>query len=257
MVPNYIRTGPREHGTVVLLHGVGFDLTYWDRQIEALAPAYDVIALDLPGHGRSLAKPEFWTFPNITRTIADLIRMAGDAPVHLIGISFGGMIAQQVVLEHPSLVRSLTLIATAPSFPEPVRAGMRARAATTRSGGMQAVLTSSLERWLTAETRAKRPDLVDRITKTVLGDDPAIHAAIWELIADHFDVEARLGEIACPTLVLVGEQDQSTPPAVASRMAAAISGAKRTILPATSHMASIESPLAVNAEIEKHLRSFG
>ena len=246
---NLVRTGPRTAGTVVLIHAVGFDLTYWDRQIDALQSAYDVIAFDLPGHGSSPAKPEYWSFANAAAMVAEVIRQAGERPVHLVGISFGGMIAQATALAHPTLIRSLTLIGTAPTFPAPVRAGMRARAEAVRAGGMRAVLESSLDRWFTPETRVRRPDLIDRVSKTVLHDDPAIHAAIWDLIANDFDVEARLGEIACPTLVLVGERDPSTPPAVAAQMASGIRNARMVVLPSTSHMATLESPEAVNAEL--------
>ena len=129
---------------------------------------------------------------------------------------------------------------------------MRARAATVRSEGMQAVLPSSLDRWFTQETRLRRPDLIDRVTKTVLGDDTAVHAAIWDLIAT-FDVEHRLGEIECPTLILVGEQDPSTPPAAARVLAAGISGAKLIVLPNTSHIAILESPDSVNRELLQFL----
>jgi len=118
---------------------------------------------------------------------------------------------------------------------------------------MQALLQSSLERWFTAETMLQRPDLIDRISKTVLGDDPAVHAAIWDLIANDFDVQDRLGEIRCPTLVLVGEQDPSTPPAVASALARGIQGARMVVIPNASHMTNLESPNTVNEEIRRFL----
>ncbi len=129
---------------------------------------------------------------------------------------------------------------------------MRARAETTRNGGMEAVLQSSLERWFTPETRRRRPDLVDRVSKTILGDDAAVHAAIWEIIAD-FDVHARLSEIQCPTLVLVGERDPSTPPAAAAALAEGIRGAKMVVFHQTSHMVQLEAPDAVNRELQQFL----
>jgi 3-oxoadipate enol-lactonase len=113
---------------------------------------------------------------------------------------------------------------------------------------MAAVLESSLERWLTAETRLHRPDIVDRISKTVLADDPATHAAIWDVISN-LDLHDRLKEIACPTLVLVGERDASTPPAVASALAAAIAGARMVVIPDASHIVTVEAPVAVNSAL--------
>ncbi len=249
---NWICTGPPDAPTVVFLHAVGYDLTYWDRQIEALSPAYRVVAFDLPGHGRSPGRAEDWSFGYAVAAVSRLIEAISPKPVHLVGISFGGMIAQATVLARPDLFRSLTLIGTAASFPEPARVAMRARAELTRSGGMQAVLPSSLDRWFTPQTRLRRPDLIDRVAKTMLADDPAVHAAIWELIAT-FDVHDRLSEIHCPTLVMVGELDPSTPPAAATALADAISGARVVLLPNTSHMANLESSEAVNVELRRFL----
>ncbi len=245
---NYIQTSTDKPETIVLVHGVGHDLTYWDRQIEALSRSYNVVAFDLPGHGRSTGKPGDWSFEYTTSLLAKLIEHVSTAPVHLIGISFGSMIAQPLALARPDLLRSLTLIGTASKFSEEVRGALRARAQTIRSQGMTAVLASSLERWFTPETRSQRPDIIDRLTKTVLGDDPAHQAAIWDLIAS-LDVRERLGELRCPTLVLVGEQDASTPPAVAKDVAAAILNAELQVLPKTAHIVTVEAPEVVNRAI--------
>ncbi len=249
---NWVRTGTEHAETVVLIHAVGYDLTYWDRQIEALESAYNVVAFDLPGHGRSPKEPEDWSFNRAALRIATLIEAVSDGPVHLVGISFGGMLAQATVVARPDLVRTLTLIGTASTFPEAARESMRARAQAIRSGGMAAVLSSSLERWFTPELRSTRPDIVDRVTKTILGDDPATQAAIWDIIAG-FDVQDRLSEIKCPTLVLVGESDLSTPPSAAMALTGNIAGAKMVVLPRASHIVTVEAPEAVNAELQRFL----
>ena len=254
MALNWIRTGTDRASTVLFVHPVGFDLTYWDRQIAALSESYNVVAFDLPGHGRSAGEPSEWSFDKAASMVAGLIEEIGDGPVHLVGVSFGGMIAQTTVLARPDLIRSLTLIGTASKFSVEAGAGMKSRAEAVRKGGMAAVLSSSLDRWFTPETRARRPDLIDRVTKTVLGDDPAIHAAIWEIIAE-FNVHDRLGEIRCPTLVLVGELDPSTPPAAAATLTEAIPGARMVVFPNASHLVQLEAPEEVNAELKFFLGS--
>ena len=155
------------------------------------------------------------------------------------------MIAQVTALARPEIVRSLTLIGTASSFPEEVRRSMRARAEAVRTGGMAAVVESSLQRWFTTGMQQRRPDIVDRITKTLLGDDPRTHAAIWNLISG-LDIDDRLAEISCPALVLVGEHDPSTPTAVAARLASAIRTAHLVVVPGASHIVTVEAPEAVN-----------
>ncbi len=251
---NWVRTGTEHAETVVLLHAVGYDLTYWDEQIKALRLHYNVVAFDLPGHGRSPGRPEDWTFEEAVLVIASLIERVSDAPVHLVGISFGGMLAQATVLARPDLVRTLTLIGTASTFTEAARSGMRERANLVRTAGMAAVLESSLDRWFSPRFRTDRPDIIDRVTKTILADDPAIHAAIWEMIAG-FDVHDRLGEIRCPTLILVGELDPSTPPSAATALMSAIADATMVVLPGASHIATVEAPEMVNAELQAFLGS--
>lgn len=114
---------------------------------------------------------------------------------------------------------------------------------------MAALVDSSLERWFTPRFKSERPDVIDRVTKTLLADDPAIHAAIWEMIAG-FDAQDRLGEIRCPTLILVGELDPSTPPSAASALPGAIQDATLVVLPGVSHIATVESPGAINSELQ-------
>lgn len=245
---NWIRTSTQHAETVVLIHAVGHDLTYWDRQIETLSVSYNVVAFDLPGHGRSAISSSDWSFAYAANVVAELIVNLGAFPVHLVGISFGGMVAQVTALTRPDLIRSLTLIGTAPSFPEEVRQGMRARAELVRTRGMAAIVESSLQRWFTQETRERRPDITDRLTKTLLGDNATTHAAIWDIISG-LDLDTRLSEIACPTLVLVGEQDPSTPPAVARRLAGAIKGSVLKVIPNASHIVTVEAPDAVNTAL--------
>ncbi len=245
---NWIRTGPRGSSTVILIHPVGLDLTYWGDQIEALRARYDVIAFDLPGHGRSPGRPEDVTFARFASAIAALIEQQVAAPVHVVGISVGGMIAQTLALSHPALVRSLTLIATAATFSKEARTVIGQRAQTIQTGGMPAIVAPFLERWFTPEALAQRPDLIDRITKTLLRDDPAIQAAMWTMVAG-LDVLERLDEIKCPTLVLVGDRDPSTPPVFSATLAERIAGSQMIVLPNASHMLFLEQPDLTNSHL--------
>ena len=86
---NWIQTSAHHAETVVLIHAVGHDLTYRDRQIEALGASYNVVAFDLPGHGRSAASSSDWSFTWAANIVAELITRLSASPVHLVGISFG------------------------------------------------------------------------------------------------------------------------------------------------------------------------
>ena len=248
---NCIRTGPRGRPPVVLVHPVGLDLTYWGAQIELLRHTHDVLAFDLPGHGRSAGNPSDWTIEKATAVLGEVIRSSGANNAHVVGLSVGGMLSQSLAIHDPALVKSLTLIDTAAAFPEEARAGMRERAQLAGKEGMSAVVQSTLERWFTSETRNNRPDIVDRVTKTLLADDPAVHAAMWEMIAA-LDMVSRLHTISCSTLVLVGEFDPSSPPSAAAILVKSIPNARLHIVANASHMSPLEQPEAINA----HLSSF-
>ncbi len=149
-------------------------------------------------------------------------------------------------------MHSLTLIDTAAVFPDEARAGMRARAKMAREGGMQVVLPSTLQRWFTSETVTRHPDLIDRVTKTLLADDALVHAAMWDMISA-LDLVAQLHRISCPTLILVGEHDPSSPPASAKVLAEGIAGAEMHVIPDTSHMAPFEKPAVINGYLSAFL----
>ena len=244
---NWVRTGPRDAETILLIHSLGLDLTYWDRQIDVLGATYGIVAFDIPGHGRSPAPPSDWSFDQAAADIAKLIEQVGLDVVHVVGVSLGGMIAQALVLSRPDMVRSLTLISIAASFPESSRTLIKGRSKTALEGGMEATLPG-IKQWLSAETMARRPDLVERITKTLLAGEPTVYAAMYTLVSE-FDMISRLDEIRCPTLILVCEDDPSTPPKYSAAMADAIMGAKMVVLPDGAHLAYLEAPTAVNAEL--------
>jgi len=251
---NAIRTGPRGEAPVVLLHSAGLDLTYWDAQLDALRHHHDVVAFDLPGHGRSHGQREDITIESVTDAVAAAITSLDTGPVHLIGLSVGGLIAQSATLDRPELARSLVLIDTAARFPAAGQAAMRARAATARHEGMAAVLPDLFGHWFLPGTLAQRPHLVDRATKTLLHDDPEVHAALWEMIAA-FDVADRLQDVTVPTLVLVGEHDPSSPVSSAQHLRDSIPHARLRIVPDAAHLSPIESPAAVTGHIDTFLRA--
>ena len=249
---NIVRAGPGGGTPVILLHAVSLDLTYWDAQFARLSANRDVVAFDWPGHGRS--SPLAWetSFDRMAEAVDLVVREVGGGPAHIVGLSMGSMVAQIFALNHPAAVRSLCLIGSACTFPEPVRAGMRKRATTIRAGGMPAVVAETLARWYTPGFRQRRPDVIDRATKTILGADPGVQATMWEMIAE-LDTRERLASLACPTLVLVGAEDPSTPPDAARVIAGQIPGARVAVVDGASHMTPTEAPDAVSDLLETFL----
>jgi 3-oxoadipate enol-lactonase len=249
---NFIQCGAATETPVVFLHAVGLDLTWLGPQVEAASARHRVVAFDLLGHGASSRPARGYSLEELACDLVAVIRGVGASSAHVVGHSVGGMIAQVLAVQQPEMVRSLTLIATAPSFSEAARKAIRQRGQVTRSNGMGAVLQATIERWFTPEFAARRPDVIDRCIKTLLSDSKEVHAAMWEGIARH-DASARLGALRCPALVVAGEQDTSTPPQVARELAAMIPGAQFEIIPAAAHLAPVEAPELVNDQLLKFL----
>ncbi|MBC3839469.1 alpha/beta fold hydrolase [Streptacidiphilus sp. 4-A2] len=233
---------------VVLLHPAALDLGYWDRHLAVLREDHDVIALDLPGHGASSGGPQDWTLQRATGILAAFLHALDIPEAHLVGLSVGGMLAQSLALNEPAVVRSLALMGTAASFPPDARAAIRDRARVARTLGMPALVPATIARWFTPQTAVRRPDLIDRVTTTLLADDAEVHAALWDMVAD-LDLAPRLERIACPTLVLVGADDPSTPVTAARELRDAIRGAQLHVVPDTSHLAPLERPDLTSAHL--------
>lgn len=250
---NIVSGGPAEGGKVILIHAVGLDLTYWDRQIEALTAHHHVVALDLPGHGRSARAPHSGSIVELADDVAMVIDDLGPRPVHVVGHSFGGMVAQELAISYPDRVRSLTLAATAAGFSEDVRDYLRGHGSAVSAQGMSAALPS-LPLSLAGGTRQRRPDLLERLTKTTLAMDPAVYAAAWSEIAK-FDALDRLSAIRCPTLLLVGDEDRNTPPAASTELAQAIPRSEMVVIPGVSHMVPMEAAERFNKELIRFLRT--
>ncbi|MGF6870899.1 alpha/beta fold hydrolase [Paraburkholderia sp. MM5477-R1] len=248
---NWVRQGTLGSPVVVLIHAVGLDLSYWEKQIQLLAPNYDVIAVDLPGHGQSAAPPADWSFEKAAAGIVAVLDDAAVRAAHLIGLSIGGMIAQEVAISYPARVRSLMLLATAAAFSDEARAAMLQHAALAEARGMEAVLPF-VHYWVTSETARDRPDIIDRISLSLLRLDASDYALIWRMIAG-FDASARLGTVRCPTVVLVGDRDLNTPEAYAVLLAAAVQQGNTIVLPGASHLIPLDLPVETASAIEKWL----
>ena len=248
---NLVRTGPRGRAPLMFLHGLGLDLTSWDNQFEEFGRNHDVMALDLPGHGLSDGLESKPTLEGLAGAVTDVLAQLGVGPVHLGGASVGGMIAQTAAVRHPGLVRSLTLVATSCTFADPVRLAIRDRAAVTRAEGMAVIAASHLERWFTPGFRERRPDVLDRLFKVLLRQDAELHASLWDAVT-MLDIQGLPG-LACPTMVIVGENDPSAPAAAGQMIVDQITGAVLHIIGGSGHFPPFEAAGEFNTLLRQFL----
>src|SRR5688572_14441462 len=99
---------------VVMIHGLGSGRRDWGLQVDCLAQSFCVMTLDLRGHGESSAAPEPYVMSDLANDVSALIRHLALGPCHVVGLSLGGMIAFQLAVDAPQLVRSLTIVNSGP-----------------------------------------------------------------------------------------------------------------------------------------------
>ncbi len=221
---------------VVLLHPVGLDGSFFPGLAERLGTRHRVVALDLAGHG---ASPDAARPGRMDERVAEVLAVLDGLgePAALVGVSFGGMIAQNVALACPSAVARLVVAGCPGMIPEEGRATILARGRAAEEGGMQAVLASTLERWFTPAFMAD--PAVDGVSERLLADDPSNFAAAWEAISEHRALP-RLPGLAIPALVIAGEQDAATPLAAKHALHAALRGSRLVVMKGAPHMMQIE-----------------
>jgi 3-oxoadipate enol-lactonase len=242
------RSGKAPRHTVVLSHALGCDLTMWDELANVLAADCRVIAYDHRGHGSSDTLPGLATMAEMADDAARLLRELDSGPVVWVGLSMGGMVGQELALRHPSLVRALVLANTTSSYPDAVRPVWDERIATVRERGIEAVADAVMGRYFHDAFRAEHAPIVARFRERLVTTDASGYVACCNAVRD-IDTTSRLGAIAVPTLVIVGDLDQGTPVAMAQKLADGIPGAQLEVLTGASHLSAIEQPQAFAAAL--------
>lgn len=224
---------------VMLAHSLGSDHSIWEAQQSALAGRHTVLAYDLRGHGRTEASPGAYNFELLADDALALMDALKLERVSFVGISLGGMIGQALALKAPERLEKLVLADTAAAYPPEAQAAWPERIRQIEAGGLEPLVQPTLERWFTPAFHAAHPERVAAIGELIRRTPLAGYLGCCHAIAN-LDFSARLGAIRTPTLVLVGEQDAGTPPALARVIAAGIPGARLEILPEAAHLGNIE-----------------
>ena len=228
---------------VVLIHGSGCSADSWRYQVDGLSRKFDVVAVDLPGHGGSKAV-DHPSIKGYAKTVSGLLERVERRKVFLGGHSMGGAVALHVALEHPELVKGLILVATAAYLDMlALTPDILLWAAATMPHKFKGMFFSSL---VTKEALAMARDDVRRCSlETILGDFAACR---------NFDFRGQLKGLKLPTLILCGSEDRITPIRHSKRLHQEISGSTLRVVEKGGHMLPLEAPGPVNAAIRDFIR---
>jgi 3-oxoadipate enol-lactonase / 4-carboxymuconolactone decarboxylase len=222
----------------------------WRRTAERLQGQHHVVGWDLPGHGGSAPAHGGFGVAGLARgvlTLADQLR-PGEA-FRYAGVSVGGAVGLQLLLDAPERVESAALICTGAKIGEST--GWRQRAETVRADGVHAVVGASQQRWFAPGFAQRSPAVAAALLDALRAADPESYALVCEALAA-FDVRDRLGEIVAPVLAVAGSDDQPTPPDGLARIATGVRNGRFALLENTAHLAPAEKPDEVAALLDEH-----
>ena len=229
--------------TLVLLHGVGLDRTVWEPLTAIVEDRFDVVALDLPGHGANPPVPEGVALAGL----ADAVAVHVPEGSHLVGFSLGALVAQHLAIHRPELVATLTSVSAVCRRTDAERAAVLARLELAERD-VRASSEASIDRWFTGSDVS--PEWVARTRATLLANDTDSFLRCYRVFATGDAVVGPdLDRISAPALAITGQDDPGSTPDMTHRLAAAIPGCRAEVVPHTRHMLPLERPGALAAAI--------
>jgi len=238
-------------GDVVLLHGLGSSAGDWLLQAPVLQDRHRVIAVDLPGFGDSPRLPGWPSIASYAGAVAEAMADAGVSAAHIIGLSLGGSVALQFGLDLPQRALSLTLVNAFGS--------LRVRPLAVLRTGVRFgfVLLGRMDRvgaWVAEELfpDPRQAELRRFAAERLAHAGRRSYLQAGQALA-RFNVQGRLGEVRCPTLVIAGENDTTIPSSAKEGLARAISGARLVRVPGSGHATPIDEAQVFNQVVESFL----
>lgn len=241
---HYRDTGDQTANAVVLLHAFPLHSGMWQRQIAALERRHRVVALDYRGLGQSKPSAEPSTLPRLAEDVRALLAHLRIERAAVAGLSMGGYLSLELYRQAPALFRGLALCDTkATADTDEGKATREKFAVTALEKGLEWVADEMIPKLLKPDPD---PAIAREVRELIRRGTPAGVAAAQRGMAQRPDSTPTLASIACPTLVVVGEQDSLTPVKDSQHMAKAIPGAKLVKVKDAGHLSNLENPEAFN-----------
>jgi len=232
--------------TVVFIHGSGGTGHFWKAQVEGLAGRVNTVALDLPGHGRSAADGKD-TIADYSLAVAEFVDALEAPRAILCGLSLGGAIVQQLLLDFEGRFAAAILIGT----------GARLKVSPALFEAIENDYPGFVEMLCKlASSKSTHASVIEPFRDDLTKCRPAVTCGDFQA-CNRFNLMERLEQISVPVLVISAEEDTLTPPKFARFLEAGIPNAVRKHIQAAGHIAPMEQPQEVNQAIIDFLDRLG
>ncbi|RMQ47006.1 Hydrolase, alpha/beta fold protein [Pseudomonas cichorii] len=238
---------------VLLLHGLGSSCQDWEYQIPALAEHYRVIVMDARGHGRSDKPHERYSIKGFSADVEALIEHLHLGPVHVIGLSMGGMVGFQLAVDQPHLLKSLCVVNSAPqvkvrSFSDLLQ--LIRRWTLSRVVSMN-TLGHALDKLLFP--KPEQAELRQKMAERWSRNDKRAYLASFDAIVG-WGVEKKLARITCPTLIISADRDY-TPVALKEAYVRQLPNARLVVIKDSRHATPLDQPEQFNRTVLEFIAS--
>ena len=238
---------------ITLSHSLACDLHMWDPQMPLLTKNFRVLRFDTRGHGQSSAPPGEYTLEQMADDVKGLLDGLKIKQTHWAGLSMGGMIGQTFALKYPGIFQSMVLADTTSRRHQDAAKLWGERVRVAQEQGMGALVEGTLARWFTEPYRKSQIETMVRIGNDIRNTPVAGYVGCC-LAISKIELTARLKEINCPTLIIVGDQDAGTPPEMAREIHANLKGSELKVIPFAAHLSNIEQPEVFNDALTAFFR---
>jgi 3-oxoadipate enol-lactonase len=241
---------------LVFSHSLACSSSMWAPQVATFSKRYKVLCYDTRGHGASSAPPGAYSLDQLADDAKALFDGLGIRSCHWVGLSMGGMIGQTFALKYPGIFRTVTLADTTSRYDADAQPLWQARIDLATREGMEPIVPQMLGRWFTEPFRATGAPILNEIAQAIRTTPVAGFVGCCHALPK-INVTARLAEVKIPALVIVGEHDPGTPPAMAREIHANLPGSELAVIPAAAHLSNLEQPQAFDAALDDFLARRG
>ena len=246
----YRLDGPAGGPVVLMSNSLMSNLSMWNPTLSALTDRFRVLRYDTRGHGQTSVTPGPYSIELLASDAIELMDALEVHEAHIMGLSMGGMIAQQIGARYPDRALSLLLCNTASEMPP--RSLWDERLAIARSQGIAALCDSTIRRWFTAPFIERSPAVIENVREMILATPLEGYLNCAAAIRDMAQTTLLL-RIKAPTLVITGRQDPATTVEQSMVLNRMIDTSRMGVIENAAHLSNIEQPEIFNREVRSFL----